>query len=233
MCSGGNSIASIALELFTCIHMCMHIVMHACMRVCFYSYLFWLRSLCACVVYSLFVRYDCFAFAWGLCDRPYGRWCWRLWSYRRSSLTGHEPSVAVAICYRMDARVSIAGIRAISVVAKPSHVITVSLFNSACFTYITYYSIAYVTFLVCVCTMVLGFRNQLVSRQLIMELHDVASSVDSEVETTAGTDSEMPALITLTILRSRSDIFDKIPSCAAFEAKYELRRQKRRRGKSV
>ena len=86
MCSGGNSIASIALELFTCIHMCMHIVMHACMRVCFYSYLFWLRSLCACVVYSLrlFVRYDCFAFAWGLCDRPYGRWCWRLWSYRRS-----------------------------------------------------------------------------------------------------------------------------------------------------
>jgi len=80
---------------------------------------------------------------------------------------------------------------------------------------------------------VLGFRNQLVSRQLIMELHDVASSVDSEVETTAGTDSEMPSLITLTILRSRSDIFDKIPSCAAFQAKYELRRQKRRRGKSV
>ena len=141
--------------------------------------------------------------------------------------------MAVAICYRMDARVSIADIRAISVVAKPSHVITVSLFNSVCFTYITYYSIAYVTFLVCVCTMVLGFRNQLVSRQLIMELHDVASSVDSEVETTAGTDSEMPSLITLTILRSRSDIFDKIPSCAAFEAKYELRRQKRRRGKSV
>ena len=74
--------------------------------------------------------------------------------------------MAVAICYRMDARVSIADIRAISVVAKPSHVITVSLFNSVCFTYITYYSIAYVTFLVCVCTMVLGFRNQLVSREL-------------------------------------------------------------------
>ena len=74
--------------------------------------------------------------------------------------------MAVAICYRMDARVSIAGLRAISVVAKPAHVITVSLFNSVCFTYITYYSIAYVIFLVCVCTMVLGFRNQLVSREL-------------------------------------------------------------------
>ena len=74
--------------------------------------------------------------------------------------------MAVAICYRMDARVSIAGIRAISVVAKPAHAITVSLFNSVCYTYITYYSIAYVTLVVCVCTMLLGFRNQTASRQL-------------------------------------------------------------------
>ena len=46
--------------------------------------------------------------------------------------------MAVAICYRMDARVSIAGIRAISVVAKPAHVITVSLFNSVCYIYISH-----------------------------------------------------------------------------------------------
>lgn len=135
---------------------------------CFYSYLFWLRSLCVRVVYSLrlFVRYDCFAFACDLCDRPYGGWCWRFWSYSRGCITRYEPSVAVAICYRMDARVSIAGIMAISVVAKPAHVRTVSFFNSVCYTYITYYSIAYVTLIACVCTMLLGFWNQIASRQL-------------------------------------------------------------------
>ena len=74
--------------------------------------------------------------------------------------------MAVAICYRRDARVSIAGIMAISVVAKPAHVITVSLFNSGCYTYITYYSIVYVTLIAFVCTMLLGFWNQIASRQL-------------------------------------------------------------------
>ena len=74
--------------------------------------------------------------------------------------------MAVAICYRMDACVSIAGIMAISVVAKPAHVRTVSFFNSVCYTYITYYSIAYVTLIACVCTMLLGFWNQIASRQL-------------------------------------------------------------------
>ena len=34
MCSGGNSIDSIALELFMCMHMRIVILMHACMRMC-------------------------------------------------------------------------------------------------------------------------------------------------------------------------------------------------------
>ena len=45
------------------------------------------------------------------------------------------------------------------------HAITVSLFNSVCYT-LTYYFIAYVTLIVCVCTMLSCFRNQIVSRQL-------------------------------------------------------------------
>jgi len=87
--------------------------------------------LVSCVVYRLrlFVGYDCFAFVWILCDRFCGGCDSCLWACDCVYAAGYESSVAVAICYRMDARVSIAGIMAILVVAKPVHVRTVSLFH--------------------------------------------------------------------------------------------------------
>ena len=85
----------------------------------------------SCVVYRLrlSVGHDCFDFVWILCYR----FCGGCESCLRAShcalAAGYESSVAVAICYRMDARVSIAGIMAILVLAKKVHVRTVSLFH--------------------------------------------------------------------------------------------------------
>jgi hypothetical protein len=83
------------------------------------------------VVYSLrlFVDYDCFAFVWVPCHCFCGGCDPCLWACDCVYATGYESSVAVAICYRMDARVSIAGIMSILAVAKPVHVRTVSLFH--------------------------------------------------------------------------------------------------------
>ena len=67
-----------------------------------------------------------------------------------------------------------------------------------------------------------------------MQYYDGASSVDSGVETSSGTDSDMPEMQPATpLVRSRSDIMCRIPSPASFEAKYEFLRQRRRRSKSV
>ena len=57
MCSGGNSIDSIALELFMCMHMRIVILMHACMRmccVCVSIRIYFGLSHCALVLYIVF-----------------------------------------------------------------------------------------------------------------------------------------------------------------------------------
>ena len=82
------------------------------MRMCLHLYLFlavaYFAFFVPCVGYTLclFVTYDCIAFSWGLCDRPYGGWCRRFWTYDRGYPIGRVSLVAIRVCYRWGTQVA-------------------------------------------------------------------------------------------------------------------------------